>query len=201
MMHSFRMAALMLALAAIGGLGTPAGASAATASEVDEAFVGEMPMHHEMAIEMAEMAIEQAEHRAIESTARKIVKAQTSEIARLERIAKRLGVAPVAAGDHMQMMEDLDVLGLTMEQAGMDMQMDDLDGARPFDREFIDMMVAHHRGAIRMARVELKRGKDAQLREIARAIVRAQAKEIRQMNRWRTAWYGARSPSGGVPKG
>ena len=52
-----------------------------------------------------------------------------------------------------------------------------------------------------MARVELKRGKDTHLREIASAIVKAQAKEIREMNAWRTDWYGAPSPSGGVPKG
>lgn len=73
--------------------------------------------------------------------------------------------------------------------------------AKPFDRQFIDMMVPNHQGAIRMARVELKRGKNTHLREIASAIVKAQAKEIREMNAWRTDWYGAPSPSGGVPKG
>lgn len=201
MKRSFRTAVVALAFAAVAGLGASAGASAATVTNVDKAFVSEMPMHHEMAIEMAKMGIEQGEHKAIKSTARRIVKAQTDEIVRLKKIAKRLGATPVGKGDHMQMMDDLDTLGLTMKQAGMDMDMGELDGAKPFDRQFIDMMVPHHQGAIRMARVELKRGKDAQLREIARAIVKAQAKEIRQMNAWRTVWYGAPSPSGGVPKG
>lgn len=201
MKHHFRIAAMALAVTSIAGLGVSAGASAATVTKVDEAFVSEMPLHHEMAIEMAKMAVEQAEHSKIKSTAQKIIKAQKGEIGRLEKIAKRLGVEPVAEGDHMQMMDELDTLGLTMKQAGMDMNMSELDGAKPFDRQFIDMMVPHHQGAIRMARVELKRGKDAQLREIASAIVKAQAKEIREMNAWRTDWYGAPSPSGGVPKG
>ena len=200
MKHYFRVAAVLLAVTALVGLGAGP-ATAATANKTDEAFVAEMPMHHEMAIEMAEMALEQGEHAKIKSTAQKIIKAQKAEVAQLEKIAKRLGVTPVSMHDHMAMMEGLDTLGLTMKQAGMEMNMDDLDGAKPFDRMFIDMMIPHHQGAIRMARIELKRGKDAQLREIAKAIISGQAKEIREMNQWRTKWYGAPSPAGGVPKG
>jgi uncharacterized protein (DUF305 family) len=51
-----------------------------------------------------------------------------------------------------------------------------------------------------MARAERAKGKDAQLKGIAAAIITAQSKEIRQMNAWRKQWYGATSPSGGVPK-
>jgi uncharacterized protein (DUF305 family) len=195
------MAALALALAALVAISAGAPASAATPTKVDKAFVSEMPMHHEMAIEMAKMALQQGEHAKIKSTARSIITSQSAEIRELKKIAKRLGVTPAGMGDHMQMMEGLDVLGLTMKQAGMDMNMAELDGAKPFDRMFIDMMIPHHQGAIRMARVELKRGKDPQLREIARAIIKAQAKEIGEMNRWRTDWYGSPSPAGGVPKG
>jgi uncharacterized protein (DUF305 family) len=191
---------LVLALSALASFGAT-GAVAATGNATDKAFVSEMPMHHEMAIEMATMAIMQGEHAEIKSTARAIVKAQSEEITKLKRIARTLGVTPVAAGDHMAMMEGLDTLGLTMKQSGMDMTMGDLDGAKPFDREFIDMMVPHHQGAIRMARVELKRGVNGQLRTIARAIISGQAKEIREMNAWRTKWYGAPSPAGGVPQG
>jgi uncharacterized protein (DUF305 family) len=34
---------------------------------------------------------------------------------------------------------------------------------------------------------------------VARGIVAAQTKEIRQMNTWRTDWDGEPSPAGGVP--
>ena len=190
---------LVLALSALAAFGA-SGAVAATGNATDKAFVSEMPMHHEMAIEMAQMAKMQGEHAQIKSTARAIVKAQSEEITKLKRIARTLGVNPVDAGDHMAMMEGLDTLGLTMKQASMEMTMGDLDGSKPFDREFIDMMVPHHQGAIRMARAELKRGVNGQLRTIARAIIGSQAKEIREMNTWRTEWYGAPSPAGDVPK-
>jgi len=77
--------------------------------------------------------------------------------------------------------------------------MDELDGAKPFDRTFIDMMITHHQGAIRMARAKPAKGGNAQLRTIARAIVSAQKREITEMNRWRKQSYGGSSPSGGVP--
>ena len=52
------------------------------------------------------------------------------------------------------------------------------------DRDFVAMMVPHHQGAIDMARVELKYGRDPDLRRLARNIVKAQEDEIRLMQRW-----------------
>jgi uncharacterized protein (DUF305 family) len=52
------------------------------------------------------------------------------------------------------------------------------------DRDFARMMLAHHQGAIAMAKVELQYGKDAKLRRLARAIIAAQEKEIAVMQAW-----------------
>jgi uncharacterized protein (DUF305 family) len=152
---------------------------------------------------MAKMARMHGEHAQIRTLAGKIITAQNREIRTLTTIAKSLGVSPakMPANGHMsmQMMRDLHTLGVSMSQSGMTMNMSDLDGAKPFDRKFIDMMIPHHQGAIRMARAELAKGKNAKLRSIARGIITAQAAEIRQMNSWRKAWYGKTSPAGGVP--
>ena len=40
---------------------------------------------------------------------------------------------------------------------------------------------------------------DDEIRSLARAIVTTQSNEIEAMNMWRSAWYGAPSPAGGVP--
>lgn len=65
----------------------------------------------------------------------------------------------------------------------------------PFDRQFIDMMVPHHQGAVAMARIALVRGQHPKVKTVARAIVVAQEKEIARMKLWRKAWYGsARTP-------
>ncbi len=53
------------------------------------------------------------------------------------------------------------------------------------DRDFVDMMLPHHQGAIDMARVELQYGKDPMLRALAADIVKAQDAEIATMQDWK----------------
>ncbi|HVA12590.1 MAG TPA: DUF305 domain-containing protein, partial [Stellaceae bacterium] len=52
------------------------------------------------------------------------------------------------------------------------------------DQDFVANMIPHHQGAIDMARVELKYGKDPVLHRLARGIVAAQKKEIAEMHAW-----------------
>ena len=49
------------------------------------------------------------------------------------------------------------------------------------DRDFVDMMVAHHQGAIDMAQAELRHGHNEQLRRIAQEIIVTQQQEIAAM--------------------
>jgi uncharacterized protein (DUF305 family) len=107
----------------------------------------------------------------------------------MQRYDRQLEDAGVDAGD----------LGMAEHEMGRDTDAAMLRDAKPFDREFIDMMIPHHQGAIRMAHVELDKGENAELKRLAEAIVDAQSKEIDDMNTWRVEWYGALSPAGGVP--
>lgn len=191
--------AAALSLAVVGVLGARTTHAAPRADPVDRAFVREMVPHHRMAVEMARIAARRGEHAAIKRLARKIRTKQAAEIRTLTRIARRLGVTPANPTDHEQMMRDAETLGLSMDEMGMSMDMNALETAEPFDRAFIDMMITHHGGAIRMARAELGNGKDPHLRHIARSIITAQSAEIREMKQWRERWYGAASASRGVP--
>jgi uncharacterized protein (DUF305 family) len=49
------------------------------------------------------------------------------------------------------------------------------------DRDFVAMMVPHHRGAVDMANAELNYGHNEQLRRLAREIVATQQQEIKVM--------------------
>jgi uncharacterized protein (DUF305 family) len=52
------------------------------------------------------------------------------------------------------------------------------------DHDFVTMMLPHHQGAVDMAKVELKYGKDPELRKLADAIIKAQDEEIAMMKTW-----------------
>ncbi len=60
-----------------------------------------------------------------------------------------------------------------------------------FDRQFIDMMVPHHQGAVAMAQLALQHSQHAKLRQLAHAIISSQDREITQMKTWRKAWFGS----------
>jgi uncharacterized protein (DUF305 family) len=189
------LAALAAAVAACGGGGV--GDAQRAANDAERAFLQGMVPHHESAVEMARLASREGEHAEVRELAGRIEEAQAREIETMRSIHERLFDGASLEPDPRAH----ERLGLGADEAGMGHE--DLSGLRradPFDRAFVDMMVPHHRGAIRMAHVVLEQTDDAELSGLARAIVAHQSREVEQMNAWREAWYGAESPAGGVPR-
>lgn len=52
------------------------------------------------------------------------------------------------------------------------------------DLDFARGMLAHHRGAVEMAEIELEKGSDPEMRDLAREVIDAQQREIDQLERW-----------------
>jgi uncharacterized protein (DUF305 family) len=52
------------------------------------------------------------------------------------------------------------------------------------DQDFVAMMLPHHSGAIDMAKVELRYGKDPEMRRLAQSIIDGQGKERAMMLAW-----------------
>lgn len=57
-----------------------------------------------------------------------------------------------------------------------------------FDKAFIEMMVAHHEGAVDMAKLIPLRAKHEELRKLGENIISAQTKEIGDMKEWQKNW-------------
>lgn len=166
------LAGSVLLFAACGGDDDAGSTSQSTAGNgTDRAFVKAMIPHHESAIEMAQVAQERGESAFVKQLAEDIIRTQEAEIAELKREDEGLENAGVDVGS----------LDMGDDMMGMDADMSKLESADPFDPEFLNMMIPHHESAVEMAKVELDKGKDPELRKIAQEIIDAQEREISEM--------------------
>jgi uncharacterized protein (DUF305 family) len=56
---------------------------------------------------------------------------------------------------------------------------------------FLDMMTAHHQGAIEMANTELRDGSLLEVKRLAQQVIDAQQREIDQFKQWQQQWESA----------
>ncbi len=145
----------------------------------DERFIDTMVPHHQGAVEMAEVALENAKHPELRQLAENIINDQSAEIERLRGIKEReFGSSEVP----MEMSsEEMEMMGM-MEDHGM------LANEESFDKAFIDAMIPHHEAAIKMANVVIENTGNDEIRELAQGIVDLQQSEIGQMTVWRREW-------------
>jgi uncharacterized protein (DUF305 family)/Spy/CpxP family protein refolding chaperone len=104
---------------------------------------------------------------------------------------------PMAGMDHSGMMTHTETMTGT-QMGHMAHSMMQVDPSQPFDAQFIDSMLEHHRGAVTMAEQALAEAEHEELRTLAEGIIAAQTQEIEQMTAWRTSWYPDLPPTAGM---
>ena len=88
---------------------------------------------------------------------------------------------------HMNMSMSTDSAMQQELMQGMDQMNQDMMAAAQYkdpDVAFAAGMLPHHIGAVKMAEVELKYGKNPEMRKLAEDIINAQQAEIEQMQKW-----------------
>ena len=141
-------------------------------SPADVTFAQQMVPHHEQALEMAKLVPERSGNDKVRGLAQRIEKAQDPEITRMNSWLKEWGAAAMqdhSGHDMSGMMSGDDMAGLKKAT-----------GAE-FDRQWLDMMIKHHEGAVEMAKTELAQGEDAEAKKLAQAIIDGQQQEITEM--------------------
>ena len=91
-------------------------------------------------------------------------------------------LSPALAQQGMPMPASHDDMGAAMQKMDRDMAAAPMTGDP--DRDFVAMMIPHHQGAIDMARLYLRDGRDPAMRKLAHAIVTDQEREIAVMKAW-----------------
>jgi len=159
-----------------------------TGRAADIAFAQLMIPHHRQAVEMADLALRYASSAEVEELATQIKGAQDPEIEQMTQWLKSWGAPLVMPGSDASGMPGTDHSGMDMGGVGMagmmsaeDMaSLSDSRGA-DFDRAWLQMMIAHHQGALSMAEEVLAATDDPQVTALANAVVKGQQAEIDTM--------------------
>lgn len=155
----------------------------------DQRFIVMMIPHHEGAIAMARLALSRARHPEIRDLAQQIITSQSQEIARLRLWYRQWYGTEVPAWSGIGPGHGMG-MGMVSSAAALEA----LRTAGDFDRAFLEQMVAHHRMGVMMAAHAQWHGERRPLRDLEVAMVRAQSREIEQMEQWYRQWYGAPLP-------
>lgn len=75
----------------------------------------------------------------------------------------------------------------TMSMADMNKELEGLSGD-DYDKAFIEMMIAHHKGAVEMAELSEQRAEHDEIKQLSQEIIAAQEKEIADMKQWQLDW-------------
>ncbi|SEH03494.1 Uncharacterized conserved protein, DUF305 family [Nonomuraea solani] len=156
---------------------TPAATTAqpsATFNDADVMFAQMMIPHHEQAVEMADLAATRASDPEVKELATKIKAAQDPEIQTMKGWLTGWGKPAPEGG-----------MGHDMPGIMSDEDMTKLKAAKgtKFDKLFAEQMIAHHNGAIDMARTEQANGADPTAKELAKTIETAQQAEVEQFQK------------------
>jgi len=159
--------------------------SALKGEEYDKAFVSNMIVHHESAMNMVEMANVSAKRQEIKDLAMNIASSQGKEVSEMVKWQEQWGY-PQTSG-HM-MVDAGDNAAHSMDgMATMNDELKSLSGDA-FDRKFLVLMITHHQDAIDMAQPAETNAKHQEVKDLAKAIISAQSGEIDQMTRWQRGW-------------
>lgn len=141
--------------------------------EID--FVKMMIMHHQGAISMANVELQDGKNDSLKRTAQKIINEQQAEIQQFNAILTTL---TVDNSDPSFMMEQMDNMMKMSQTADVQLITGDT------DNDFATLMIVHHQSAIDNASAYLHHGNNAQIKAMANNIVSAQNMEIVELSSW-----------------
>lgn len=141
--------------------------------EID--FARMMIMHHEGAINMANVEVQAGTNDSLKRFAQKVIRDQQSEIQQLQTI---LATQTVNNMDMEYTMEQME--GMKKMDAQMDVQL----VTGNIDNDFATIMMVHHQAAIDDASGYLHHGNNTPLKTIANSIIKAQTMEIQELGAW-----------------
>ncbi|MBN6050814.1 DUF305 domain-containing protein, partial [Nonomuraea sp. RK-328] len=166
------MSALLLALLGSGACGTPRPAPAPVNAQ-DVMFTQMMVPHHRQGIEIAKLGAARGRAPEVRTLAAAVAATQQDEVEMMLRWLhtwEQPLAAPSGAHDHHG--------GLPETDRG---RIAALAGSRTFDRDFLNLLIAHQDDAVQMAGTEVAHGANPEVRNWAERVRESRRAQIAQM--------------------
>ncbi len=142
--------------------------------EID--FPGMMILHHQGAIDMAHLELQEGKNDSLKHIAQKVIDAQQMEIQEFQAYLDTL---------HDKIVE---ILAFTMEQETHMKKMHELADIQfitgNIDNDFATLLTIHHQGAIENSEAYLMYGNDPYLLDKAKSMIEMQTMEITELKNW-----------------
>lgn len=164
----------VLAVTGISGLNDPSGESDGSNefNRNDVMFMNMMIVHHDQAIQMAELSENRTQNENILELSENISEAQTRENEQMKAWMNELGFS---YGNHHRM------AGMVTSEEMQELR--DSNGSE-FNELFAELMIQHHQGGIAMAENFRDSGQNQDLRAMQQNMINAQTREIELMRTW-----------------
>jgi uncharacterized protein (DUF305 family) len=155
-------------------------ANATASSKFEQSFLDSVPLHHQDAIEMAQLCTQKAVHPELKSFCQNIISSQTEQKQKMQGWLQSWyggrGIAPEDTKAKMQ----------TMQQE----MMSKLNAANgnDFDHTFLMSMGQHHAEGVPEFKECVVHAKHPELKALCGKMEASQKQQITQMNAWAKAW-------------
>jgi uncharacterized protein (DUF305 family) len=143
----------------------------------DISFASNMVPHHEQAVELSALVPERSTNPEVIALAQAIQAAQEPEIATMKAFLVQWNENPDTQTGHEG--HDMGSMDGMVDTATM-ARLESLTGAE-FDTLWLQSMIGHHEGAIKMAETEIADGANVDAKSLAQHIIDEQQAEIAQM--------------------
>lgn len=135
----------------------------------DHDFAMMLKMHHQSAVEMADIEVKRGKNTSAKALAGKIKASNQKEIKELDRF--------LSSHKPQSTSSKLGQAGMEMMHGGKHSMNSEV------DHDFASMMAQHHQQGVDMARAFLKEGKTATMKTMANNVIKQQTKEIAELKK------------------
>jgi uncharacterized protein (DUF305 family) len=153
---------------------------------VDIGFLQDMREHHENAVAISFVFLDLAETRpALRTVARSVILGQGIDIGRMIQMLREMGQAEANMGDTSMTWMGMSAAVGSMPGIATSSQLDQLSKSSGSEANqlFVDLMIAHHLGALEMAEYAFGRADLPEVKGLAGSIVQAQRGEIAELRK------------------